>query len=420
MAFNAGAAASWLIANSGPSSKHQCAKYVRMGIEHGGISTAGRPMAAQDYVYFLPKIGFNQISSGSPQVGDLCVINHGKYGHICMWCGSQWISDFKQRNAVPYSSGVNGVWYYRYNGQINNSGISNVGSSVYSSFTTTTYVPMDVDVVSSEPDDLLMKCTFAKRSLLKEILYYTGTDELEKFEEEYESENDSIRYNNQAWLEDFKANSDEDEKNEYEFSTNYGIGDLVKQYYKIGKMGTQLSENFGDLGGAIDMSNIDGGDALKIAQEVLSREERAKSYSTPLTGEELTGKTLSGEKYPTYGFGQVYTSTGKLWCQMNPPFTDEVLRNDFNKQLINELKAVNTIPVPLSNWQKSVLMHRYHFGPAAFKFIKNKIIQLGRTPTAQEYGEMAIAYCRTCSNWNKYGKGWTNGIKREMQDWDRK
>ena len=48
--FNAGAAASWLIKHSKPffTKPGECAKWVRMGIEAGGISTAGRPTAAQD------------------------------------------------------------------------------------------------------------------------------------------------------------------------------------------------------------------------------------------------------------------------------------------------------------------------------------------------------------------------------------
>ena len=109
--FNAGAAASWLISYSSSSSQGQCAKFVRMGIEAGGISTAGRPVAAQDYIYFLPTIGFNVIPQPNPpRVGDLCVISHGRYGHICMFCGTQWISDFKQTSFMVYHEGVRGYW----------------------------------------------------------------------------------------------------------------------------------------------------------------------------------------------------------------------------------------------------------------------------------------------------------------------
>ena len=78
-----------------------CAMAVRKGIEAGGISTAGRPTLACQYVNYLPKIGFQAIGlTGSPQKGDILVINgcHGhSAGHICMYDGSVWISDFIQR-----------------------------------------------------------------------------------------------------------------------------------------------------------------------------------------------------------------------------------------------------------------------------------------------------------------------------------
>lgn len=77
-----------------------CARYTRMAIEAGGISTAGRPGSAYLYKGFLPKIGFNFVtkiygrdlqsrwSSQQAQKGDIAVMDHGKHGHICMWNGS--------------------------------------------------------------------------------------------------------------------------------------------------------------------------------------------------------------------------------------------------------------------------------------------------------------------------------------------
>lgn len=112
-------AVSWINANSLNKSVGSCAKYVRMAIEAGGVSTVGRPVAACNYTGFLPTKGFKhiatlsnkqeqaQFSSSNAQKGDIAVMSHGKYGHICMWNGSQWISDFKQNNMWPYSG--NGV-----------------------------------------------------------------------------------------------------------------------------------------------------------------------------------------------------------------------------------------------------------------------------------------------------------------------
>jgi len=73
------------------------------------LDTTGRPAVAYKYNEFLPKLGFIPILESkytgnklpdnyTPQKGDIVVIgankNH-KAGHIAMYNGSQWISDFK-------------------------------------------------------------------------------------------------------------------------------------------------------------------------------------------------------------------------------------------------------------------------------------------------------------------------------------
>ena len=95
-----------LNANASAKSNHYCARHVRIAIEAGGISTAGRPGSACKYVYFLPKIGFNLLtqiygranqaawSKSNAQKGDIAVMDHDVHGHICMWNGSRWVSDF--------------------------------------------------------------------------------------------------------------------------------------------------------------------------------------------------------------------------------------------------------------------------------------------------------------------------------------
>lgn len=121
--WDIGRATAWLNYNAGATSKSKCATYVRMAMEAGGMSTAGRPVAAQDYVGFLPKKGFKLIAtlsgtaeqnSFSPQLGDISVMSHGKYGHICMWTGKQWVSDFKQRQMWVYSDRQGVCRIFRY------------------------------------------------------------------------------------------------------------------------------------------------------------------------------------------------------------------------------------------------------------------------------------------------------------------
>lgn len=112
-------------------SSGRCAKYVRMFMEAGGMSTAGRPVAAWHYMGFLPKKGFSLIAklpglaaqraftANDAKPGDIAVMDHGEYGHICMWNGARWVSDFVQKNMWVYrGQGVCYVW--RYTGKVVN------------------------------------------------------------------------------------------------------------------------------------------------------------------------------------------------------------------------------------------------------------------------------------------------------------
>lgn len=104
-----------LTSAAGVSSKGRCAMYVRQAIEAGGLSTAGRPSSAYQYTGFLPKIGFKHVAAlngvakqaewtnSSAVPGDIAVMSHGPHGHICMWTGTKWISDFIQNKMWPYS-----------------------------------------------------------------------------------------------------------------------------------------------------------------------------------------------------------------------------------------------------------------------------------------------------------------------------
>lgn len=134
-AWNVTASASWILSHAYPHYIKGlcggCAKAVRMAIEAGGVSTAGRPIAAKDYRMFLPRIGFNFVtqifgqaaqaswSNSQAKQGDIAVMNHGVYGHICMWAGGQWVSDYLQGNKMWAYSGDGMCYIFRYNGQIN-------------------------------------------------------------------------------------------------------------------------------------------------------------------------------------------------------------------------------------------------------------------------------------------------------------
>ncbi len=112
-------ACNWIHTHAASCSSHQCAKYVRMGIEAGGLSTAGRPTWAWKYINYLPTIGFKFIDKVDnsyqgekgpyrPEPGDIAVYTKGGDqsvpGHICMWTGAEWASDFRQKNMIVYKS----------------------------------------------------------------------------------------------------------------------------------------------------------------------------------------------------------------------------------------------------------------------------------------------------------------------------
>ena len=87
-----------------------CALYVRKAIIAGGIplyvgGDAGR------YKYTLTILNFHQVGKKSErEVGDIVVfqpIGGRKYGHIAIWNGKQWISDFKQRGLIVHSNYLN-------------------------------------------------------------------------------------------------------------------------------------------------------------------------------------------------------------------------------------------------------------------------------------------------------------------------
>lgn len=93
--------------NALSQSSGYCARYVRFALEAGGINTAGRPGSAKDYDSYLLGKGFKIVNSSgyTPVKGDIAVFEsftgakkHHPHGHIQMYNGSQWISDFKQHD----------------------------------------------------------------------------------------------------------------------------------------------------------------------------------------------------------------------------------------------------------------------------------------------------------------------------------
>jgi hypothetical protein len=110
-------AVGYLDDNAEDESQHHCAAAVRQAIEHGGVDLDPntRPGSAEDYGPYLQGHGFNSVTipeghEYQPQRGDVIVIQGfpagtdadgnsyagNVYGHIEMWDGEQWVSDFSQ------------------------------------------------------------------------------------------------------------------------------------------------------------------------------------------------------------------------------------------------------------------------------------------------------------------------------------
>lgn len=118
MAWDVDKAIAYLQENAEPPyGVGKCATYVREAIEAGGLTIvrAGSG-SAKDYGPRLVQAGFMaQSGNAAPyQMGDVAVIDGFAKdiskgitkdypdGHLAMYDGTQWISDFKQTGTTPY------------------------------------------------------------------------------------------------------------------------------------------------------------------------------------------------------------------------------------------------------------------------------------------------------------------------------
>lgn len=105
--YDAERAASYVTSHAAPHSRTMCALYVERAINAGGQPMFILPAWA--YAYVLPYAGFEEVSTQGykPMTGDIAVFPHVKghiWGHIAMWNGHQWVSDFKQRSIYAASA----------------------------------------------------------------------------------------------------------------------------------------------------------------------------------------------------------------------------------------------------------------------------------------------------------------------------
>lgn len=108
--FNVGKATTYLTSHGRNHSKGWCAWYTMRALQAGNCPAILLP--AQWYSWFMPLVGFKQVSKTDykPQAGDVVVFQKPKewkdhiWGHVAMYNGEQWISDFKQKKMSPYAN----------------------------------------------------------------------------------------------------------------------------------------------------------------------------------------------------------------------------------------------------------------------------------------------------------------------------
>ena len=111
-------AADYATNNANTKSTGYCARAVANALEHGGFTFQRQSSA---YMYHtngvLSNLGFKQIPKDSPQKGDIYVEDKTKthpHGHIAIYDGKNWVSDFIQKTDTVHSSDGGTNYYYRY------------------------------------------------------------------------------------------------------------------------------------------------------------------------------------------------------------------------------------------------------------------------------------------------------------------
>jgi hypothetical protein len=103
MSWNKEGAISYAKSHAQPKSTGYCAHYVTEAIRMGGRLKIPNTRLAKDMGRTLVNAGFRLVYD-QPHAGDVAVIQNivgHDSGHVCIYDGQQWISDFIQRTLYP-------------------------------------------------------------------------------------------------------------------------------------------------------------------------------------------------------------------------------------------------------------------------------------------------------------------------------
>ena len=123
--FDVEKATKYLNENGREKSTHLCAWHTMRALQKGGCPAVILP--AQWYRYFMPLVQFEEVNQDGyvPMKGDVVVFERPAWrgwkhisqwwGHVAMYNGEQWISDFKQEKMNPYKRHVPyRIYRYKY------------------------------------------------------------------------------------------------------------------------------------------------------------------------------------------------------------------------------------------------------------------------------------------------------------------
>lgn len=100
MVWDKTSAVRYLQSHAESTSLGRCAEYTRRAIEWGGLHLM-HTASARNYGSSLICVGFYEVNTNTPHRGDVVIIQGIAgylHGHMAMFDGSIWISDFRQKH----------------------------------------------------------------------------------------------------------------------------------------------------------------------------------------------------------------------------------------------------------------------------------------------------------------------------------
>ena len=307
-----------LTVNSREKSIGRCARYVANALQAAGYKFNRQPSA---YMYhtngILSGMGFECIGRNNPQPqpGDVCVINRFNghpHGHICMFNGQQWISDFRQRTPVPYKAGApGGLWYYRPSG--NTSADSN-GEFITNSES------------ASSSQDSIVTSTYNSTKENDALVYSNAVDTIrDSLPSENAEQTPSYTYTNMTGEGDNKHILTQNAMQSSIAGANNGSAPIVAELQLISKI---LSEFRGDVVGFINTLLTGTSSSGKTEQpRSIGLNNNKPGSITANNVDENTIKEI-GDKLLTYVSG-IISSTTKSSIAANRQHTSNTLANTY-------------------------------------------------------------------------------------------